>query len=43
MTAIATKDPPGLTTLGAAVAPALARIVRRCLEKRPDDSLQSAR
>src|SRR6266851_5127608 len=43
MTAIATKDPPDLATFGAAVPPAVARIVRRCLEKRPEDRFQSAR
>jgi hypothetical protein len=43
MTAIATKDPPELGTLGAAPPAALVRIVRRCLEKRPDDRFQSAR
>jgi Tol biopolymer transport system component len=43
MTAIATKDPPDLATLGTTVQPAVARIVRRCLEKRPEDRFQSAR
>jgi eukaryotic-like serine/threonine-protein kinase len=43
MTAIATKDPPDLPTLGTAASMPLVRIVKRCLEKRPDDRFQSAR
>ncbi|PYR26665.1 MAG: hypothetical protein DMF98_08295 [Acidobacteria bacterium] len=43
MTAIATKDPPDLATLSAAVPTSLVRIVTRCLEKRPGDRFQSAR
>jgi serine/threonine protein kinase len=43
MTAIATKDPPALAALAAATPPALVRIVKRCLEKRPEDRFQSAR
>jgi eukaryotic-like serine/threonine-protein kinase len=43
MTAIATKDPPDLATLSAAIPTSLVRIVTRCLEKRPGDRFQSAR
>jgi hypothetical protein len=40
MTAILKEDPPHLP---AATPPALERIVKRCLEKRPDERFQSAR
>jgi serine/threonine protein kinase len=43
MTAILTKEPPELTEVGAAVPPALERIVRHCLEKSPEERFQSAR
>ena len=36
MTAILTKDPPDLDLERLAISPALDRIVRRCLEKRPN-------
>jgi eukaryotic-like serine/threonine-protein kinase len=42
--AILNQDPPELTTLAAVqVLPALDRIVRRCLEKNPDERFHSAR
>jgi eukaryotic-like serine/threonine-protein kinase len=37
------NDPPSALVFGAATPPALVRIVRRCLEKNPDDRFQSAR
>jgi serine/threonine protein kinase len=40
MTAILKEDPPALP---AATPPALERIVKRCLEKRPEERFQSAR
>jgi Tol biopolymer transport system component/tRNA A-37 threonylcarbamoyl transferase component Bud32 len=44
MSAILKEDPPELTTTATGpVAPALDRIVRRCLEKNPDERFQSAR
>jgi len=43
MTAIVTKDPPDLSSLGAAIPVPMVRIVRRCLEKRPEERFQSAR
>ncbi len=43
MTAILQEDPPALSASGRLVPPALERVVRRCLEKRPEDRFQSAR
>ncbi len=47
MTAVLKDDPPDLTTkpsdTGHLVSPALERIVRRCLEKSPEQRFQSAR
>src|SRR5579862_255575 len=46
MTAILKEDVPELTAAGpggAVVSPAMDRIVRRCLEKNPEDRFQSAR
>ena len=44
LSAILKEDPPQLTTTATApVPPALDRIVRRCLEKNPDERFQSAR
>jgi Tol biopolymer transport system component len=44
MAAILKEDPPELSsTTPAAVPPALARIVQRCLEKKPAERFQSAR
>ncbi len=43
LNAILTADPPELAISGAQIAPALERIVRRCLEKNPADRFQSAR
>ena len=42
MTAVLTGDPPNLTELEATIPRPLARIVARCLEKRPDARFQSA-
>jgi serine/threonine protein kinase len=41
--AVLKEDPPGLVSPSGPVPPALDRIVRRCLEKDPDDRFQSAR
>jgi eukaryotic-like serine/threonine-protein kinase len=43
MTAILNQDPPTLAGINGRVSPALQRIVRHCLEKRPEDRFQSAR
>jgi Tol biopolymer transport system component len=43
MNEILKQDPPDLTTLDTTLPPALARIVRHCLEKNPDDRFQTAR
>ena len=43
MTAVLKDDPPELTETGRAVSPTLERIVRRCLEKNPEQRFQSAR
>jgi eukaryotic-like serine/threonine-protein kinase len=43
MTAILREDPPELTLSGKPIAPAMERIVRRCLEKKPLQRFQSAR
>jgi eukaryotic-like serine/threonine-protein kinase len=43
MTAVLKEDPPDLTGPGHPVSPALDRIVRRCLEKTPDQRFQSAK
>lgn len=43
MTAILREDPPELADSGPPVPPALDRIVRRCLEKSPEQRFQSAR
>jgi len=42
MHAVLKTDPPEMTGPGQPVAPALDRIVRRCLEKRPEDRFHSA-
>jgi Tol biopolymer transport system component len=42
MKAILSEDPPSLSEASRAVPPALERILRRCLEKRPEDRFQSA-
>jgi serine/threonine protein kinase/Tol biopolymer transport system component len=42
MNAILTREPPDLVRPGGAVPPALDRIVRRCLEKSPEQRFQSA-
>jgi eukaryotic-like serine/threonine-protein kinase len=43
MNAILKEDPPDLARSNAALPPALDRIVRRCLEKEPDQRFESAR
>jgi eukaryotic-like serine/threonine-protein kinase len=43
MTAVLKDDPPELSDSGRAIAPTLERIVRRCLEKSPEQRFQSAR
>ena len=43
LSAILEHDPPPMTVPGRPVPPALDRLVRRCLEKDPDDRFQSAR
>src|SRR5262245_50074857 len=43
MSAILKEDPADLTATNRAVAPALDRIVRHCLEKSPEERFQSAR
>jgi Tol biopolymer transport system component len=43
MNAILTADAPDITLSGRSLPPALAEIVRHCLEKNPDERFQSAR
>jgi eukaryotic-like serine/threonine-protein kinase len=43
MTAILKEDPPEIATKGSGPSPALQRIVRHCLEKKPGERFQSAR
>jgi eukaryotic-like serine/threonine-protein kinase len=43
MTAILKEEPPEFSDAGQAISPALDRIVRRCLEKSPEQRFQSAR
>jgi WD40 repeat protein len=43
ISAILTKDPPPLSSSMQQLPPTLEKIVRRCLEKRPDDRFTSAR
>ena len=43
MTAVLKEDPPELSASGPAVSPALDRIMRRCLEKNPEQRFQSAK
>src|ERR1700681_4052133 len=43
MNAILKEEPPELTRTNATLSPALDRLVRRCLEKSPDERFQSAR
>ncbi len=42
MTAVLREEPAELSSTGSGVPPALAKIVRRCLEKRPGERFQSA-
>ena len=43
MTAILKEDPPEMVDSGVSVSPSLERLVRHCLEKRPEERFQSAR
>src|SRR5271155_5589353 len=43
MTAILKEDPPELSELNHPVSPGLERIIRRCLEKNPEQRFQSAK
>jgi serine/threonine protein kinase/Tol biopolymer transport system component len=43
LAAILNEDPPDLSTSDPRISSALSRIVRRCLEKRPEERFQSAR
>ena len=43
MTAVLKEDPPELNDAGYPISPALDRIVRRCLEKTPDQRFQSSK
>jgi Tol biopolymer transport system component len=43
MTAVLREDPPELSSATHSVSPALDRIIRRCLEKNPEQRFQSAR
>jgi hypothetical protein len=42
LNAILTEDPPELSGVGATIPVALDRVIRRCLEKRPEGRFQSA-
>jgi serine/threonine protein kinase len=42
MHAIIKEDPPELTSISAAIPPSMDRLVRRCLEKSPDQRFQSS-
>ncbi|HEY7863519.1 MAG TPA: tetratricopeptide repeat protein, partial [Thermoanaerobaculia bacterium] len=43
MMAILSDDPPAITEVGRSISPELDRVVRRCLEKKPEERFQSAR
>ena len=43
MSAILKEDPPDLSGSGISIPPALDRLIKRCLEKNPDERFQSAR
>ena len=43
MTAILKEDPPEISEMAHSVSPGLERIVRRCLEKQPEQRFQSAK
>jgi serine/threonine protein kinase len=42
MSAVLRQDPPDTLTQSASIPPGLARVVNRCLEKRPEERFQSA-
>ncbi|MEO8350004.1 MAG: protein kinase [Acidobacteriota bacterium] len=42
MTAIVREEPPELSQIGRTVSPALDRVIRRCLEKNPEERFHSA-
>jgi eukaryotic-like serine/threonine-protein kinase len=42
MSAILTREPPGLSSTGESVPPGLERLVRHCLEKNPEERFHSA-
>jgi eukaryotic-like serine/threonine-protein kinase len=42
MTAILNEDPPGISQFVPSLPPSLQRVVRRCLEKKPEQRFQSA-
>jgi Tol biopolymer transport system component len=43
MAAILREDPPEMAGAGSSIPPAIERLIRRCLEKQPDERFQSAR
>ncbi len=43
MSAILREEPPDFATLGSRLPPPLEQVLRRCLEKRPEERFQSAR
>jgi eukaryotic-like serine/threonine-protein kinase len=43
MNAILKDDPPEISTAAKPISPAMERLIRRCLEKRPEERFQSAR
>jgi len=42
MTAIVREEPPELSQIGRTISPALDRVIRRCLEKNPEERFHSA-